>query len=268
VEYLRFAGAGLPPGQAIALMSSRQLLVVGVLVLLMTVPLWLVVSGFAWVWRKMQEKHPPRQEKGGHIPPAGEVAAFGASLGFIAVFAFQIVAFFADNKADATITSLANSLALATALGSVLGALAAFLGATAWRPFFRWSDLLRLPRQWLVGILLAVAVAAGASFAYFTPLKIPRASVQLRDGTCLTGLYLSRDSEGIHLIDGPSGSLFTVFQKDLVGIQVGEPVGMSDWALKSVGCPKGFRQLTISSTPARSSQGSERPAGRGRARRG
>ena len=253
VEYLRFAGEGLPATQALALLSSQQLLVIGVVVALVAVPIWATLTLIRRLWvnveaRQRNRRHEPR----GRVLQSVEDAAGAGFAGALvsALAAVVLGAIEATGAIDATVVlrGVLSAVGVAGGIGAVIGIGVSGLVAAGWRGF------LALPRRWITVIFLALVLVGGATLAYFVPLSMTRTVLRLSNGTCLAGLYLARDGDDIELVDGRSKRLLSIAGDELAAVQIGRSMPVDSSAVKPIRCPPLLRPLH----PARSGQ----PAGR------
>jgi hypothetical protein len=84
--------------------------------------------------------------------------------------------------------------------------------------------------------VLVLVFVCGGSIAYFWPLRMPMSLVRLTDGTCLSGLYLGRDADGVHLADGKNRKILTIAASDLVAVQIGHFAPATSTPIARKGC--------------------------------
>jgi hypothetical protein len=250
-EYLRFLHAKLPVIQALALVSSRELIVTGVIVGLFAIPLWVLTNLCAKLWDKhvqkgwtaleawfRKQRDKMRQMKGATQPAeeSGQASLAlhrggeGAAISTLAASLFVVVDAVVGSGIGAD--AILAALAAAGALGGILVAIAVpFLAAV------RKSGLLKLPGRWLASLFLGFALVGGASYAYFTPFYLTQAVVQLSSGGCLTGPYMSRDTGGIHLVDGKERSILTISAVDVSRVRLGNNSLVKSTPITTEPCP-------------------------------
>jgi hypothetical protein len=260
VEYLRFAGADLPAGQALALMSARQILIVGAIIMLLAIPVGVAMRLAVWVWTKVQKRLeqtvegreavgrlPSRRRRASRPPTQSASVAMGAFFSILATAVTALLSFAVrldSNGASEAPTSFPlNAFATAAAAGGML-ALALELGARVGRKSsWKLADISRLPRYWIAITVLLLALIGGTSFAYFAPLRLPSVLVSLSGGGCLKGLYLGRDGEGLHLVDGEKRSLLTLPRSDFTAVTIGTSGSVEDRTVEQSVCPKYLRSI-------------------------
>jgi hypothetical protein len=171
--------------------------------------------------------------------------AIGALLSTLATAVTVLFSFVAgldsDGADEARRSFPLEAFATAAAVGGML-ALAVQLGARGGRKSnWRLADISRLPRYWIAITVLLLALIGGMSFAYFAPLRLPSALVSLQGGGCLKGLYLGRDGEGLHLVDGEKRALLTLPRSAFTAVTIGTPASVEDHTVELSACPKSFR---------------------------
>jgi hypothetical protein len=259
IEYLHLAGAELPATQAVSMLSNQQILVVGSVILVMTLPIALATRLAASAWGKLQRKVeeekeslPPitrrgrarrqagRKSRRGPRHTAADTAAAGAALSVLTSLIFLASTLVVPPRVGLNGEVAVQVLAAAASLGSIAGLVVRFTLAIRRNPLFRLRDLSRLPRSLVAVLVLSLALVGGSSLAYFTPLQLPSATVMLQGGTCLSGPYLSRDAADVNLIDGESHSLYTVPSDEVKALQINAVGGVAGHAIDRVTCPAAF----------------------------
>ena len=274
VEYLRFAGAGLPAGQALSLLSSRQLAITGVEIALVAVGLWGFSRCIHWLAQRLRHSpsnaHQPIPTEGQSPAPTAATAAdaeaerqgdpqtdeevparsairtagAGAVTAGLAAVAFEVIA---DATSAGGLEGLGAAVGSAGAVGAGLGlAVVPLVVAVGWR------GLLDLPARFVATGFITLAFVGGAAYAYFTPLHMSRAIIRLSGGTCVQGIYLARDEEGVHLIDGEAKLLLTIPAGNVAVVQIKGSATVKDESIHRVSCN------TIDAESAFASTGSDR----------
>jgi hypothetical protein len=257
VEYLRLAGAHLPAAQAVSMLSNQQLLIVGAFILLMAIPIALAMRLAAWLWTKVEARaeharksHPPssghRKQRGPRSSSmlANEIAVLGVLLGALAGLIFSVSAVVLPPKPGWDSEAAVSAITTSAAIGGIFALLTRFATVIRQRRIFKLRDLSRLPRRWIAVLVLLLALVGGSSLAYFAPLQLPSALLRLRNGSCLTGLYLSRDNENLNLVNGRSKALLAIAAKNVNAVQVGTPISTNGISIAQVPCPRAFRTST------------------------
>jgi hypothetical protein len=109
--------------------------------------------------------------------------------------------------------------------------------------YTRLSKLSRLRRA---AFRLVPVFVCGAAAAVPLPLEMPAAVARLTDGSCVTGLYLSRDGNAVHLVDGKTDQIFSISPIVLASITVGRNERVSRTSISTGSCSG-----IVTSTPVR-----------------
>lgn len=257
VEYLRLAGAHLPAAQAVSMLSNQQLLIVGAFILLMALPIALAMRLAAWLWTKVEtsaeharESHRTSSGRRRRQAPksssflASEIAMLGVFLGALAGLIFSLSAIVVPPKSGWDFEAAAGAIITSATVGGIFALLGRFATVIRQRRIFKLRDLSRLPRRWIAALVLFLALVGGSSLAYFAPLRLPSALLRLRNGNCLTGLYLSRDNENLNLVNGRSRAVLAIASKNVNAVQVGTPISTDGISISQVPCPRAFEGTT------------------------
>jgi hypothetical protein len=91
-----------------------------------------------------------------------------------------------------------------------------------------------------LGIAIAVLlIFLGLAWLWSSliPLHLSRAKVRLTNGTCVSGQYLARDQDGVHLVDGRTKRLVTFAAAAVQGVELGGPAVVSNGDVRPAPCP-------------------------------
>ncbi len=175
------------------------------------------------------ETRPDRVERAG-LASLADFVGYGTALSTFAGIVFLIASSLTGEAPH--LQEFAQVLALAGGVGAVAAACVwqIFAGrptapnavaapSVPAVPGFR--GLTAIPARWMVGILLGLTLVGGASVAYFVPLSLPSVVVRLTGGRCIRGLYLSRDSSSVTLVDGEARRLLSLSTKEVSAVEIG-----------------------------------------------
>ncbi len=90
--------------------------------------------------------------------------------------------------------------------------------------------LLAISAVLLVLCMVAVAIV-------WPPITLRQASVTTQNGECITGAYISTDSNGVNLADGKAHQLRTVPTAEVVAVMIGQKLRLSDQSITITSAP-------------------------------
>jgi hypothetical protein len=251
VAFLRYLRAGLPASQAVSLLGSRQILTTGaisiVFVGLVFVVIYLAAAQFIRFLGRIEPPTPaaPDDEEHGRGATGAERLAqalqrrvAGDSIARKIVAGVVGVALAAALVVGLPEAGLGIGVELAEIAG-ITGLLSGIVGLIPGgydivsRASTRLNEMSRRRRA---AICLVPVTICGVIVTVLLPLKMPTAVARLTDGSCLTGLYLSRDGDGVHLVDGTTHQIFTVSTNVLASLTVGKSEQLSGTPINPQSC--------------------------------
>ncbi len=81
-----------------------------------------------------------------------------------------------------------------------------------------------------------VLCMVAAAFVW-PPITLRQASVTTQNGQCITGAYISTDSNGVNLADGRAHQLRTVPTAEVVSVVIGQMLRLSDQSITVARAP-------------------------------
>jgi hypothetical protein len=81
-----------------------------------------------------------------------------------------------------------------------------------------------------IGAVLMVLCMVAAAFVW-PPIKLRQASVTTQSGECITGAYISTDSNGVNLADGRADRLRLVPTAEVVAVVIGKTLAVNDQSI-------------------------------------
>jgi hypothetical protein len=87
-----------------------------------------------------------------------------------------------------------------------------------------------VPVLLVIGAVLMVVCMVVAALVW-PPITLRQASVTTQNGECITGAYISTDSNGVNLADGRAHQLRTVPTAEVVAVVIGQKLSLSDQSI-------------------------------------
>jgi hypothetical protein len=87
-----------------------------------------------------------------------------------------------------------------------------------------------------ISAVLMVLCMVAAAFVW-PPITLRQASVTTQNGQCITGAYISTDSNGVNLADGRAHQLRTVPTAEVVAVVIGQKLPLSDQSITVTRAP-------------------------------
>jgi hypothetical protein len=255
VDYLRYLRAGLPAIEALSLQGNRQILMTGAISVAFSVAffgiafvaIYFVAAGFILLLGRIQpptRAAPTDDEQGGG--GTGPRKLTDVVLRRIAGHskARRVVAAVVGLVLIVVLASLGPEVGIgigfdvAEAAG-ITGLLSGMVGLIPGGPdvisdmYTRLSKLSRLRRA---AFCLVPVFVCRAAAAVLLPLEMPAAVARLTDGSCVTGLYLSRGGNAVHLVDGKTDQIFSISPIVLASITVGRNERVSRTSISTGSC--------------------------------
>lgn len=252
-ELLRFGGKGIPGTTVVSLLSSRQIVEIGGL-LVAFLAAGVIVSVYLEFEVQNRIKIPRLLNERKFL---GRLM-WGSIFALAAVFTVAYVAIVFTFVHSPVLTINATGAFVAGAFAAFFsGLLGAFVAAVAGSDKNESRDidipesreaLASLPRSIRLALPVGVISICGACLALFMPLRLSVAMVQLSDGACLQGLYLDSTADGIHLVDGSvdgkAPTIVTVEPSEIADVQLGNPRPLDRVAVRIVPCPPVVRSVS------------------------
>jgi hypothetical protein len=247
VAYLRFVNGGLPADQALGLLGIRQILLFGAVSALVILPSTVLLVFIALKAQDRLRRYVPPSPSTRQLPPSWLRQLLSRKVPAVLLVGLVIagIAFISAVVAGLALASLSGILAFdATSVSEAAGLAAIISGGLG--TLFSWIEssatdafrhLLTIRGVEMTIVVILVLFASGIALAIEVPLRMPDTWLRLSDGTCIRGLYLGRDSSGVHLVDGVGKKILTIASANIAALQIGQFEPAKETKIIVVPCP-------------------------------